>query len=342
MAPGSDAPREIRNTGARRQAENRGPAGCAGSVLLFLDVLDHLGHVVLVLAEFRGVLEKLLVLLFGFLERHRLFLVRRIGLLGFGVGIELVGADRLELLLDWRGGARATRFQKGLRVKGSAAFRADHRLAQQIVIARSATRTNPLGAPFGFGHHSLHKKFGRFRRRAIATGASPCQKQTCESKSTEGCAGGLQHMGRRRCGRNLVAGFRGLLFAMAQSISSRSPSPRTVARPGNPLAGKIRVPGDKSVSHRALMLGALAIGRTDIAGLLDGEDVLATAAALNALGAGIVRAEDGRWLVDGVGLGGLAEPDDVIDLGNSGTGARLLLGILASHPFTAFVTGDAS
>jgi 3-phosphoshikimate 1-carboxyvinyltransferase len=90
------------------------------------------------------------------------------------------------------------------------------------------------------------------------------------------------------------------------------------------------------------MFGALAVGRTEITGLLEGEDVLATAAALRAMGAGIVRAEDGRWLVDGVGLGGLAEPDDIIDLGNSGTSARLLLGILATHPFTTFVTGDAS
>jgi 3-phosphoshikimate 1-carboxyvinyltransferase len=124
------------------------------------------------------------------------------------------------------------------------------------------------------------------------------------------------------------------------------PSPISSAliavRPAAPLSGAVGVPGDKSISHRALMLGALAIGRTEITGLLEGEDVLATAAALRALGAAIVRADDGRWLVDGVGVGGLAEPDDVIDLGNSGTSARLLLGILATHPFTAFVTGDAS
>jgi 3-phosphoshikimate 1-carboxyvinyltransferase len=120
------------------------------------------------------------------------------------------------------------------------------------------------------------------------------------------------------------------------------PSPLLGARPAAPLAGVVRVPGDKSISHRALMLGALAVGRTEIAGLLEGEDVLATAAALRAMGAEIARAEDGSWLVDGVGLGGLAEPDDVLDLGNSGTAARLLLGILATHPFTAFVTGDAS
>jgi 3-phosphoshikimate 1-carboxyvinyltransferase len=109
-----------------------------------------------------------------------------------------------------------------------------------------------------------------------------------------------------------------------------------------PLAGEVAVPGDKSISHRALMLGALAIGRTEIRGLLEGEDVLATAAALRALGAAVERSTDGRWLVDGVGLGGLGEPQDVLDLGNSGTAARLLLGILATHPLTAFVTGDAS
>src|SRR5580700_9564947 len=116
----------------------------------------------------------------------------------------------------------------------------------------------------------------------------------------------------------------------------------TVARRGGPLAGAIRVPGDKSISHRALMLGALAIGRTEIAGLLEGEDVLATAAALNALGASVIRGGDGRWLVDGIGVGGLAEPEDMLDLGNSGTAARVLLGLLATHPITCFVTGDAS
>ena len=120
------------------------------------------------------------------------------------------------------------------------------------------------------------------------------------------------------------------------------PKPLTAARPKAPLSGKVAVPGDKSISHRALMLGALAVGRTEIAGLLEGEDVLATAAALRAMGAGIERNGNGHWRVDGVGVGGLAEPDAVIDLGNSGTAARLLLGILATHPFTAFVTGDAS
>jgi 3-phosphoshikimate 1-carboxyvinyltransferase len=118
--------------------------------------------------------------------------------------------------------------------------------------------------------------------------------------------------------------------------------PLLARRPPRPLSGTIRVPGDKSISHRALMLGSLAIGRTRVEGLLEGEDVLKTAAALSLLGAAIARGEEGAWTIDGIGIAGLREPEDVLDLGNSGTGARLLLGILASHPLTAFLTGDAS
>ncbi|MGA8760168.1 MAG: 3-phosphoshikimate 1-carboxyvinyltransferase [Stellaceae bacterium] len=129
---------------------------------------------------------------------------------------------------------------------------------------------------------------------------------------------------------------------MVHSSPLSSPGPLEATRAATPLSGKIRVPGDKSISHRALMLGALAVGRTEITGLLEGEDVLATAAAMNALGAHAARGDDGRWIVDGVGIGGLAEPDNLLDLGNSGTSARLLLGILATHPLTAFVTGDSS
>jgi 3-phosphoshikimate 1-carboxyvinyltransferase len=129
---------------------------------------------------------------------------------------------------------------------------------------------------------------------------------------------------------------------MAHPSSPRQHTPLQSTQPAAPLAGTIRVPGDKSISHRALMLGALAVGRTEIKGLLEGEDVLATAAALNALGAHAAPEGGGKWLVDGVGVGGLAEPEDLLDLGNSGTSARLLLGILSTHPLTAFITGDAS
>ena len=111
--------------------------------------------------------------------------------------------------------------------------------------------------------------------------------------------------------------------------------------PSRALSGSVAIPGDKSVSHRALIFGALAVGTTRIAGLLEGEDVLNTARALHRLGVPIERA-GAAWEVHGVGIGGLAEPDGVLDLGNSGTGARLLMGVAATHPFTSFFTGDES
>jgi len=114
------------------------------------------------------------------------------------------------------------------------------------------------------------------------------------------------------------------------------------ADPSEALAGRLRVPGDKSISHRALMLGALAVGETRIEGLLEGEDVLCTAAAVRALGAEVTREGAGRWRVVGRGVGGLAEPEQVLDFGNAGTGARLALGLIAGQPITAFLTGDAS
>jgi 3-phosphoshikimate 1-carboxyvinyltransferase len=114
------------------------------------------------------------------------------------------------------------------------------------------------------------------------------------------------------------------------------------AEPAAGLRGTTRIPGDKSVSHRALLLGAMAVGASRITGLLEGADVRATAAALRALGVDLERQGDGIWQVHGVGIGGLAEADRVLDLGNAGTGARLLLGLLAGHPFPTFLTGDDS
>ena len=121
--------------------------------------------------------------------------------------------------------------------------------------------------------------------------------------------------------------------------------PMRSARPSAPLAtaaqSALAIPGDKSISHRALMFGALAVGETTITGLLQGEDVLRTAAAMRALGAE-VKQDGALWKVSGRGIGGLVEPADVLDMGNSGTAARLLSGILASHPFFSVMTGDAS
>lgn len=109
-----------------------------------------------------------------------------------------------------------------------------------------------------------------------------------------------------------------------------------------PLTGRVMVPGDKSISHRALMLSALAVGESHITGLLEGEDVLATAAAMRAMGASIARDADGDWRVHGVGVGGLLQPERALDMGNSGTSTRLLMGLVASHPITATFVGDAS
>jgi 3-phosphoshikimate 1-carboxyvinyltransferase len=108
------------------------------------------------------------------------------------------------------------------------------------------------------------------------------------------------------------------------------------------LAGTVRVPGDKSISHRALMLAALCVGESRIEGLLEGEDVLATAGALRAMGAAIERRPDGAWHVHGVGVGGLLQPTGALEMGNSGTSTRLLMGLVASHALTATFTGDAS
>lgn len=108
------------------------------------------------------------------------------------------------------------------------------------------------------------------------------------------------------------------------------------------LAGRIVVPGDKSISHRALLIGAMAVGETVITGLLEGEDVLRTAAAMRAFGADIRRDSRGAWHVHGVGVGGFHEPTAILDFGNSGTGVRLAMGAVATTPITATFTGDAS
>ena len=123
-------------------------------------------------------------------------------------------------------------------------------------------------------------------------------------------------------------------------MSHASPSPLAAAK-SRALSGRVRVPGDKSISHRALMLGALATGRTLITGLLEGEDVLNTAKALAAMGCP-VRKEAGTWEVLGRGVGGLAEPGGDIDFGNSGTGLRLMMGLVAGHDMRVRFVGDAS
>ncbi|MEA1831842.1 3-phosphoshikimate 1-carboxyvinyltransferase [Methylobacterium durans] len=119
------------------------------------------------------------------------------------------------------------------------------------------------------------------------------------------------------------------------------PQPLTAA-PGQRLTGSLRPPGDKSISHRAMILGLLSLGETRVEGLLEGDDVLRTAAASRALGAGMERLGEGRWIVRGVGIGGLSDPAETLDFGNAGTGSRLMMGVVGGQPVTATFDGDAS
>ena len=124
-------------------------------------------------------------------------------------------------------------------------------------------------------------------------------------------------------------------------LAHGAPIPMT-ARKSGPLIGEANVPGDKSISHRSLILGAMAIGKTEIHGLLEGQDVLDTARAMQAFGATVTKQGDAHWTVQGVGVGGFCEPTDLVDFGNSGTGVRLIMGAMATHAITATFTGDAS
>src|ERR1700722_19706052 len=150
------------------------------------------------------------------------------------------------------------------------------------------------------------------------------------------------------CGRRRAAGRPAAYVIPAagaeDTIFRPSPDHPTPleARSSGPLAGKVRVPGDKSISHRALILGALAVGKTRISGLLEGEDGLNTAKAMRALGASVERTGDFAWVVRGVGVTGFAEPQTPLDFGNSGTGCRLVMGAVAGCPISAVFDGDAS
>ncbi|MCW9042427.1 MAG: 3-phosphoshikimate 1-carboxyvinyltransferase [Pseudopelagicola sp.] len=125
-------------------------------------------------------------------------------------------------------------------------------------------------------------------------------------------------------------------------MSAHGPPIPMTSSPCGPLQGEAHVPGDKSISHRALLFGAMAVGETKITGLLEGEDVLDTGKAMRAFGAEVMRDEAGVWHVHGVGVGGFSEPDTVIDCGNSGTGVRLIMGAMATTGISATFTGDAS
>lgn len=129
---------------------------------------------------------------------------------------------------------------------------------------------------------------------------------------------------------------------MEAATKSHPPAAPLRAQRSGPLKGRIRPPGDKSVSHRSLILGLLCVGETTIEGLLEGEDVLRTAQACRQLGASVTRHGEGSWSVSGAGLGSLLQPTETLDFGNAGTGSRLMMGVVGGHPITARFDGDAS
>jgi 3-phosphoshikimate 1-carboxyvinyltransferase len=190
-------------------------------------------------------------------------------------------------------------------------------------------------------------------KNAFATLCGPCQKQKCFLGVTSGKRAyslGFPYATKPPYSANIppcdaavfvASPWRSAVEPVMSSSTSAAPQ-ALWSRPQAALTGTIDVPGDKSISHRALMFGALAIGETTVEGLLEGEDVLRTAQAMRQLGATVERLGDGQWRLQGRGVGGLCEPDDVLDMGNAGTGARLLMGLLATHPFTSVLTGDGS
>ncbi|CAH1650619.1 3-phosphoshikimate 1-carboxyvinyltransferase [Chelatococcus asaccharovorans] len=143
-----------------------------------------------------------------------------------------------------------------------------------------------------------------------------------------------------RGGQRLAVGS--TLTEICAAVSSHSSPTPLAARASQALRGRISIPGDKSISHRALIFGLLSVGETQITRLLEGDDVLRTAAAVKALGATVEHTGEGAWTVRGVGIGGLVQPAEVLDFGNAGTGSRLMMGVVGSHPITTTIDGDAS
>ena len=137
------------------------------------------------------------------------------------------------------------------------------------------------------------------------------------------------------------ATFQALFSTWSTAMSHALPPRPRASRNRGALSGSIRVPGDKSISHRAMMFGAMASGRTTVTGLLEGEDVLATGRAMAALGARVEKLGD-TWQVDGVGVGGFTQPQSDLDFGNAGTGVRLTMGLVGAYPFVTRFVGDAS
>jgi 3-phosphoshikimate 1-carboxyvinyltransferase len=225
--------------------------------------------------------------------------------------------------------ARAALLQKHFGFEGEGAFRAFDRTLLQVVKTSRATGADAFGSKIGLDQAGASHMWTK--------GRWVCHEPVGLSKSIAGLD---RHMWPGLTRPSIRLGNRGPIIGTRMAASEHF-TPLT-ARKSGPLKGRVAAPGDKSVSHRALILGALAVGETAVSGLLEADDVLNTAAAMRRLGADVVRDGSGKWRIHGVGVGGFSEPSDVLDFGNSGTGVRLTMGAMATTPITAIFTGDAS
>jgi 3-phosphoshikimate 1-carboxyvinyltransferase len=250
----------------------------------------------------------------------------RVELGGFiGLGLESVlGISRRDdffflgvFLRHNRASADAAIAQRFLGIEFGSAFGADGRTPSQIVELRRTGWANLFGAQFGIGQFGDLNLLAGLEGRSLAMAGGHCQKPSPFSQPTK----------------------RVRMTDTAQAPTAAAPTQLTSHTAG-PLRGAVTAPGDKSISHRALILGALARGVTEIEGLLEGEDVRRTAAAMAAFGAAVEHLGPGRWRVEGQGR--FIEPADIIDCGNAGTGARLIMGAAASFSLSATFTGDRS
>src|SRR5262245_3007501 len=325
--------------------------------LLVVDVADDVGDVLvalLLLLDEGGVVHALVF------ELDLLFLgpLGRLGLarlLALGLRVRLlerhelgVGDLRCHHLFFRRGRRRGSACgRRRVRPRARAhrddlhdrvTFRANDRILAEIVEFRAAIGAETFGAELGFRHGPGSLSGSKIEVLHLAS-------RNASVNSVWGRSGARFDRLPRRLFRPDDASP-GPCYSTPPSrrdlpVDHAAPSPLTARRAGA-LKGRVRVPGDKSISHRALIFGALTVGETRISGLLEGEDVINTAKAMRALGATIERTGEGTWRVHGVGVGGFREPDGVLDFGNSATGCRLVMGAVAGCPITATFDGDAS
>ncbi len=293
-------------------------------------------------------IANIVAILFLFLEK------RIVGGFNFDIvvrhdhGLVLAGVGFLEwnqlrcwhhfyLILVGPGGAM-DRARKRRCLRNRPAFRTGGGRFVKIEKTRAAVLAMMLITEFGFGHGTYLSKE---RLCGPVSDAMPACQMEVESRSRFDDSVPSAMLPASRKGlepRDALVYSR--LFVCGACMEALAPA--LVARAGGPLRGRLKPPGDKSISHRALILGLLCVGETKIEGLLEGDDVLRTAAACAALGAKAERRGEGRWLVQGCGIGSLLAPRETLDFGNSGTGMRLMMGVAGGHAITACFDGDAS